>query len=115
MSIAANPLAHNPRCPKRSLTTTILQRYNTYPHTLALILNNTSIYSFQMTMQSVLGSGTIGVHGGHPLLDGRGPWLRCVAITGAMGEKGPTITPLRVSKWDKRLHEYGGTGKGQTP
>ncbi|KAE8375210.1 hypothetical protein BDV26DRAFT_283635 [Aspergillus bertholletiae] len=64
MSAAANPLAYNPRCMKRSLTTEILQRYNTFPKIVELILGNNDVWDFQMTMQGVPGSGSIGVHGG---------------------------------------------------
>ncbi|KAI9036132.1 tyrosinase family protein [Aspergillus affinis] len=61
---AADPLAYNPRCLKRSLTTEILQRYNTYPKIVDLILGNDAVWDFQMTMQGIPGSGSIGVHGG---------------------------------------------------
>ncbi|PIG81138.1 tyrosinase [Aspergillus arachidicola] len=64
MTAAANPLTYNPRCLKRSLTTEILQRYNTFPKIVELILDNDDIWDFQMTMQGVPGSGSIGVHGG---------------------------------------------------
>ncbi|KAE8351517.1 hypothetical protein BDV28DRAFT_136945 [Aspergillus coremiiformis] len=60
----ANPLTYNPRCLKRSLTTEILQRYNTFPKILELILENDDIWDFQMAMQGIPGSGSIGVHGG---------------------------------------------------
>ncbi|PYH42958.1 tyrosinase family protein [Aspergillus saccharolyticus JOP 1030-1] len=63
-SAAANPLAYNPRCLKRSLTTEILRRYNTYPKIVSLILDNDDVWDFEMTMQGVPGSGSIGVHGG---------------------------------------------------
>ncbi|PWY88510.1 Di-copper centre-containing protein [Aspergillus heteromorphus CBS 117.55] len=61
---AANPLAHNPRCLKRDLTTAILSRYNTYPQILSLITDSPDVWTFEMTMQGVPGSGSIGVHGG---------------------------------------------------
>ncbi|KAE8158513.1 hypothetical protein BDV40DRAFT_20072 [Aspergillus tamarii] len=64
MTAAANPLTYNPRCLKRSLTTEILQRYNTFPKIVELILDNDDIWDFQMTMQGIPGSGSIGVHGG---------------------------------------------------
>ncbi|OJJ96059.1 hypothetical protein ASPACDRAFT_81726 [Aspergillus aculeatus ATCC 16872] len=63
-SMAANPLAYNPRCLKRSLTTEILSRYNTYPKIVSLILDNNDVWDFEMTMQGIPGSGSIGVHGG---------------------------------------------------
>ncbi|OGM44332.1 tyrosinase [Aspergillus bombycis] len=64
MTAAANPLTYNPRCLKRSLTTEILQRYNTFPKIVELILDNNDVWDFQMTMQGIPGSGSIGVHGG---------------------------------------------------
>lgn len=63
-SAVGNPLTYNPRCLKRSLTTEILQRYNTYPKIVDLILGNDAVWDFQMTMQGIPGSGSIGVHGG---------------------------------------------------
>ncbi|KAF7594719.1 hypothetical protein BBP40_008612 [Aspergillus hancockii] len=64
MTEAANPLTYNPRCLKRSLTTEILQRYNTFTKIVELILDNDDVWDFQMTMQGIPGSGSIGVHGG---------------------------------------------------
>lgn len=64
MSTVDNPLTYNPRCLKRSLTAEILQRYNTYLKIMDLILDNDSIWDFQITMQGIPGSGSIGVHGG---------------------------------------------------
>ncbi|THD00201.1 hypothetical protein EYZ11_000392 [Aspergillus tanneri] len=70
-SAAENPLAYNPRCMKRSLTTEILQRDSSYPKIVQLILGTDSIWNFQMTMQGIPGSGSIGVHGsGHYSMGG---------------------------------------------
>ncbi|PYH87476.1 Di-copper centre-containing protein, partial [Aspergillus ellipticus CBS 707.79] len=63
-SSATNPLDYNPRCLKRDLTTAVLHRYNTYPLIASLITDSEDIWSFEMTMQGVPGSGSIGVHGG---------------------------------------------------
>jgi tyrosinase len=64
VSTTANPLNHNPRCLKRDLTSAILQKWNNYTAIVELILNNNDIWSFQMAMQGMPGSGSIGVHGG---------------------------------------------------
>ncbi|BCR96037.1 tyrosinase family protein [Aspergillus luchuensis] len=67
----SNPLNYNPRCLKRSLTTALLQKYNTYPKITSLILDNDDVWDFEMTMQGVPGSGSIGVHGsGHYSMGG---------------------------------------------
>ncbi|PYI12264.1 Di-copper centre-containing protein [Aspergillus sclerotiicarbonarius CBS 121057] len=67
----ANPLDYNPRCLKRSLTTAILQRYNTYPKIASLLVDNNDVWDFEMTMQGIPGSGSIGVHGaGHYSMGG---------------------------------------------
>lgn len=62
-SAAANPLAYNPRCMRRDLTTAILQRYANYTSVTALLLHNDDIWDFEMNMQGVPGD-SIGVHGG---------------------------------------------------
>ena len=64
VSAVENPLDYNPRCFKRDLTTAILHRYANYTSIVSLILENDDIWDFEMTMQGVPGSGTIGVHGG---------------------------------------------------
>lgn len=64
VSAVANPLNYNPRCLKRDLTSAILQRFNNYTAIANLILQNNDIWDFEMTMQGVPGSGSIGVHGG---------------------------------------------------
>ncbi|CAG8078514.1 unnamed protein product [Penicillium salamii] len=63
-SAAANPLAYNPRCLNRDLTTAILSDYANFTSTVDLILSNDDVWDFQMSMQGVPGSGSIGVHGG---------------------------------------------------
>ncbi|KAB8231515.1 tyrosinase family protein [Aspergillus alliaceus] len=64
MSAVANPLEYNPRCMKRSLTTEIVKKYANFPKIVELILESEDVWDFQMTMQGVPGSGSIGVHGG---------------------------------------------------
>jgi tyrosinase len=64
VSVAANPLDYNPRCLNRDLTTAIVQRYANYTSVVDLILRHDSVWDFQMNMQGVPGSGSIGVHGG---------------------------------------------------
>jgi tyrosinase len=61
---ADNPLDYNPRCLKRDLTDYINQRFANASSILDLILNNNNVYDFQMVMQGVPNSGSIGVHGG---------------------------------------------------
>lgn len=60
----ADPLTYNPRCLKRDLTSEILQMFNTYPLIVGTILNHSTIWDFQMGVQGVPGTGSIGVHGG---------------------------------------------------
>ncbi|KAJ5143929.1 Tyrosinase [Penicillium bovifimosum] len=61
---AANPLAYNPRCLKRDLSTQIIRDYANFTAIVDLILRHDNIYDFQMNMQGIPGSGNIGVHGG---------------------------------------------------
>lgn len=63
VSSMSNPLDYNPRCLKRSLTTSILQRYANYTAIAQLILNYHDIWDFETVLQGVPGSG-LGVHGG---------------------------------------------------
>jgi tyrosinase len=60
----AGPLAYNPRCLKRDLTTKINQRFANATAILSNILIPQDIDIFQMQMQGVPGSGNIGIHGG---------------------------------------------------
>jgi tyrosinase len=57
-------LSYNPRCLKRDLTDYANDRWATAPQVVDLILKQKDIWSFQMEMQGVPGSGEIGVHGG---------------------------------------------------
>ncbi|KAF2741570.1 Di-copper centre-containing protein [Polyplosphaeria fusca] len=57
-------LGYNPRCLKRDLTDAINQRFANASSVVSLILKNKNIYDFQMVMQGIPGSGSIGVHGG---------------------------------------------------
>ncbi|OLN85068.1 Grixazone synthase 4 [Colletotrichum chlorophyti] len=58
------PLAWNPRCLRRDLTTQINRDYANITAVLSNILRPQTVYDFQMEMQGVPGSGNIGIHGG---------------------------------------------------
>jgi len=58
------PLSYNPRCLKRSLTDYCNQNFANASSVINLILGSQDIDTFQMQMQGVPGSGSIGVHGG---------------------------------------------------
>ncbi|WYZ39601.1 hypothetical protein EsH8_III_001515 [Colletotrichum jinshuiense] len=58
------PLAYNPRCLKRDLTTEINRAYSNITAVLSNILQPQNVYDFQMQMQGVPGGGSIGIHGG---------------------------------------------------
>nr|KMM68346.1 hypothetical protein CPAG_04675 [Coccidioides posadasii RMSCC 3488] len=60
----ANPLDYNPRCLKRDLTDAIVRKFANATAVVDLILRRKTIESFQMNMQGIPGSGSIGVHGG---------------------------------------------------
>ncbi|KAI1763534.1 Di-copper centre-containing protein [Hypoxylon sp. FL1150] len=57
-------LEYNPRCLKRDISATVNQLYANATSIVNLITQNNNIYDFQMVMQGVPGSGSIGVHGG---------------------------------------------------
>lgn len=57
-------LSYNPRCLKRDLTDYSNKRWANAPAIAKLILESRDIWSFQMEMQGIPGSGEIGVHGG---------------------------------------------------
>ncbi|KAF2831139.1 Di-copper centre-containing protein [Ophiobolus disseminans] len=57
-------LSYNPRCLKRDLTDYTNKKWADAPAVASLILKNKDIWNFQMEMQGVPGSGSIGVHGG---------------------------------------------------
>lgn len=61
---APEGMLYNPRCLKRDVGPGVSQRFTKASDVLSLILNNTKIYDFQMTMEGIPGSGSIGVHGG---------------------------------------------------
>ncbi|PLN74794.1 putative tyrosinase [Aspergillus taichungensis] len=61
---APNPLAYNPRCLKRDLTSSILRQFSNATAVVELLLKNRIVYDFQTSMQGTPGSGGIGVHGG---------------------------------------------------
>ncbi|KAK2009616.1 Di-copper centre-containing protein [Colletotrichum eremochloae] len=58
------PLSYNPRCLKRDLTTEVNRVYANVTSVLSNILQPQNVYDFQMQMQGVPGSGSIGIHGG---------------------------------------------------
>ncbi|KAK4447854.1 hypothetical protein QBC34DRAFT_381989 [Podospora aff. communis PSN243] len=58
------PLAYNPRCLKRDLTTKINQKFANASAILSTIIQPQNIDAFQMQMQGIPGSGNIGIHGG---------------------------------------------------
>lgn len=59
-----NGLSYNPRCLKRDLTDYTNKRWANASSVVGLILGNNNIKDFQLEMQGVPGSGSIGVHGG---------------------------------------------------
>jgi tyrosinase len=59
-----NGLSYNPRCLKRDLTDYSNKKFANAPAIASLILSTKNIYDFQMQMQGIPGSDTIGVHGG---------------------------------------------------
>jgi tyrosinase len=70
VSSMSNPLDYNPRCLKRSLTTSVLRSYANYTAILELILQHHDIWDFETAMQGIPGSG-LGVHGsGHYAMGG---------------------------------------------
>lgn len=56
--------ACNPRCLKRDLSTAVNRRYANASSVVGLVLGSDDVDAFQMAMQGVPGSGSIGVHGG---------------------------------------------------
>lgn len=54
-------LEFNPRCLKRDLSTDIVAKFSDATQIMNLIRQNTDITNFQLTMQGVPGSGSIGV------------------------------------------------------
>lgn len=61
---AADPLAYNPRCLSRDLSDVVNQRYANASAVLSNLIKPQNVYDFQMQMQGVPGSGSIGIHGG---------------------------------------------------
>ncbi|KZL85207.1 tyrosinase central domain protein [Colletotrichum incanum] len=58
------PLSYNPRCLKRDLTNEVNRAYANITAVLSNILRPQNVYDFQMQMQGVPGTGSIGIHGG---------------------------------------------------
>jgi tyrosinase len=59
-----NGLSYNPRCLKRDLTDYSNKKFANAQALASLILDTKNVYDFQMQMQGVPGTDTIGVHGG---------------------------------------------------
>ncbi|KAI0377227.1 Di-copper centre-containing protein [Hypomontagnella monticulosa] len=57
-------LEYNPRCLKRDISAKVNSAYANATSIVNLILKNKNVNDFQMVMQGVPGSGSIGVHGG---------------------------------------------------
>ncbi|KAI1371304.1 Di-copper centre-containing protein [Hypoxylon crocopeplum] len=55
---------YNPRCLKRDISAGVNSAYANATSVVNLILQNNDIWDFEMVMQGVPGSGSIGVHGG---------------------------------------------------
>ncbi|KAH7043925.1 putative tyrosinase [Macrophomina phaseolina] len=62
--VAPAQFAWNPRCLKRDLTDAVNRAYANASSVVGLVLGSEHVSEFQLTMQGVPGSGSIGVHGG---------------------------------------------------
>lgn len=62
--ITGTGLDHNPRCLKRDISAGINKAFANATSIMQLIGNNDKAADFQLVMQGVPGSGSIGVHGG---------------------------------------------------
>ncbi|KAK7960348.1 Di-copper centre-containing protein, partial [Apiospora saccharicola] len=62
--IQGTGLNHNPRCLKRDISAGVNKAFANATSIMQLIGNNNNVGDFQMVMQGVPGSGSIGVHGG---------------------------------------------------
>ncbi|KAI0593553.1 Di-copper centre-containing protein [Biscogniauxia sp. FL1348] len=58
------PLAHNPRCLKRSLADYSNQAFANASSVLSNVARPQNVYNFQMQVQGVPGTGDMGIHGG---------------------------------------------------
>ncbi|KAI5918141.1 Di-copper centre-containing protein [Camillea tinctor] len=58
------PLAHNPRCLRRSLTDYSNRAFANASSVLSNVVEPQNVYDFQMQMQGVPGTGDMGIHGG---------------------------------------------------
>ncbi|KAI0880505.1 Di-copper centre-containing protein [Annulohypoxylon maeteangense] len=63
-SITGSGLKYNPRCLKRDISAGVNSAYANATSIVNLIQKNSNIADFQLVMQGVPGSGSIGVHGG---------------------------------------------------
>ncbi|KAI1136430.1 Di-copper centre-containing protein [Hypoxylon sp. FL0543] len=62
--LSGSGLDYNPRCLKRDISAAVNSAYANATSIVDLILKNNDIADFQLVMQGVPGSGSIGVHGG---------------------------------------------------
>ncbi|KAK8013273.1 hypothetical protein PG991_009544 [Apiospora marii] len=62
--ITGTGLDHNPRCLKRDISAGVNKAFANATSIMQLIGNNDKVADFQLVMQGVPGSGSIGVHGG---------------------------------------------------
>ncbi|KAI4860409.1 Di-copper centre-containing protein [Hypoxylon rubiginosum] len=62
--LSGTGLEYNPRCLKRDISAGVNQAYANATSIVNLLLQNNNVGDFQMVMQGVPGSGSIGVHGG---------------------------------------------------
>lgn len=84
------PLAYNPRCLKRDLTTEINRAYSNITAVLSNILQPQNVYDFQMQMQGVPGGGSIGRF----LSSSRESMITCWILT-EFGARNSWRRPLR--------------------
>lgn len=64
LEVNGTGLGYNPRCLKRDFTDEIIRKYSNATAIAYNILKPKDVDDFQMTMQGVPGSGSIGIHGG---------------------------------------------------
>lgn len=62
--LTGSGLEYNPRCLRRDVSAAVNEAYANMTSVVDLILQNDNVADFQMAMQGVPGSGSIGVHGG---------------------------------------------------
>ncbi|KAK8117370.1 uncharacterized protein PG998_005651 [Apiospora kogelbergensis] len=62
--VTGTGLEYNPRCLKRDLSAGVNQAFANATSIMQLLGNNDNVADFQLVMQGIPGSGSIGVHGG---------------------------------------------------